>query len=45
MEIKGNITEQNAGFCVKVLTFSISAACLALSVGLAAAAIIFALRW
>lgn len=45
MEIKGNMTEQDAGFCGKVFVFAISISCIALGVGLAVSAIIFALRW
>lgn len=45
MEIKGNMTEQDAGFYGKVFVFAISISCIALGVGLAVSAIIFALRW
>lgn len=45
MEIKGNMTEREAGFCGKVFVFAVSVSCIALSVCLGIAAIIFALRW
>lgn len=45
MEIKGNMTEQDAGFCGKVFVFAISISCVVLGIGLAVSAIIFALRW
>jgi len=45
MEIKGNMTEQDAGFCGKVFVFAISISCVVFGVGLAVSAIIFALRW
>lgn len=45
MEIKGNMTEQDAGFYGKVFVFAISISCVVLGIGLAVSAIIFALRW